>query len=266
MAKSTYISANLTEEQIKLLQYLDAYEISYFSIPQLQQQYGNVKVTINELVENLYQKDFLTRVERGIYAKSTFNNVAALALFIAKKGSVAYWSALHHHGLTERFPNTQFIKTPCRKRNTTILGTTVKYVSVQPKKCIGEITQGYGDNKITLTNIETTLIDCFDQPRYAGDFENLIKAFAKASLSAQKLISYTKAYNNMALTKRLGYLASLFHPIKLKTFTNYAQTQTNKKYNLLDAGGIEKGAFNSQWKLRLNVTEEAILKMEEDSY
>jgi len=111
-----------------------------------------------------------------------------------------------------------------------------------------------------------TLVDCFDQPRYAGDFENLIKAFARATLRAEKLITYTKAYNNIALIKRFGYLASLFHPTKLNSFIVYAQKQVNAKYSLIDAGGFEEGEFNAVWKLRLNVPEKAIIKMAEDNY
>ncbi len=114
--------------------------------------------------------------------------------------------------------------------------------------------------------MEATLIDCFDQPRYAGNFEDLIKAFAQAKLNSAKLIAYAKVYNNKAVTKRLGYLAGLFHPQKLKAFIKYAQTQVNKKYNLLDAGGLEKGAFNSNWKLRLNVSEQDILDMVQSHY
>lgn len=264
MAKSTYISANLTEEQMKFLQFLDDYEMQYFSLAQLQQQYKNAN--INELAENLCQKNFLNRIERGVYAKHTFNNIETLALFISKNSCIAYWSALHYHGLTERFANTIFVKTTNRKRATTILGTDVKYITVNPKKYTGITTQGFGDNKIEMTDIEMTIVDCFDQPRYAGDFENLIKAVANATLSPTKLITYSKAYSNIALTKRLGYLASLFHPIKLKAFIAYAQQQVNKRYNVLDASGLEEGEFNAVWKLRLNVPEQAIINMAQDRY
>lgn len=266
MAKSTYISSHLTQGQIALLQFLDDYEIQYFSLAQLQRQYKSNIANINELAENLCQKVFLNRIERGVYAKHTFNNIEALALFISKNSTIAYWSALHYYGLTERFANTLFVKTTYRKRATTILGTSIKFVTVSNKKSIGTITQGFGSDQIEITNIEMTLVDCFDQPRYAGDFENLIKAFAKATLRAEKLITYAKAFNNIALTKRLGYLASLFQPTKLNSFIIYAQKQVNAKYSLIDAGGFEEGEFNAVWKLRLNVPEEAIIKMAEDNY
>jgi predicted transcriptional regulator of viral defense system len=245
---------------------LDDYEILYFKIRGLAQQLPNSLSNTNELVENLYQKGLINRIERGVYAKSNYTNINVLATFISQNSAIGYWSALHYHGLTERFPNTLFVKTTQRKRNTTILGTQVKYVTVKSKKNRGVFQEGYGDNSFAITDVEMTLIDCFDQPRYAGDFADLIKAFANAKLTNNRLIDYTKAYHNITMVKRLGYLATLFQPEKLRTFIEYAQSKVNKRYSLMDAGGFDEGEFNSQWKLRLNVSEDDLLKIAESRY
>ncbi|MCX2681052.1 hypothetical protein OOZ15_13955 [Galbibacter sp. EGI 63066] len=267
MAKSTYISESLNENQIGLLKYLEDYEILYFNLKDLASQLPEkLANNVNELVENLYQKELLVRIERGVYAKPNYNNVNVLATFISQNSSIAYWSALYYHGLTERFPNTIFVKTTQRKRETQILGSTIKFVSVKSTKNIGAIQEGYGDDSFSITDMEMTLVDCFDQPRYAGGFADLIKAFATSKLTNNKLIEYTKSYNNIALIKRMGYLATLFHKEKLQSFINYAKTQVNKRYNLIDAGGIEKGEFVSEWKLRLNTSKENLLQMAQNEY
>ncbi len=266
MADSVYISTHLTKKQLQFLQLLEDYEILYFKMQNIEKRINQSFANLNEVLENLVDKKVLTRIERGVYAKYTYSNIQVLALFISKNGAIAYWSALHYHGLTERFPNTLFVKIVNRKRATNILGTAIKYISVKKSKCIGTITKGYGDNKLQITDIEMTLIDCFDQPHYAGDFDNLIKAFAQSNLSSKKMMTYTKAYSNIALIKRLGYLASLFHQNKLHSFIAYAQKQVNKKYSLLDSGGLEEGKFNARWMLRLNVSEEAIITMAKEAY
>jgi len=265
MAKSTYISENLNESQIDLLKYLEDYEILYFNLKKLDLPI-NLTANVNELVENLYQKGLLNRIERGVYAKPNYNNVNVLATYINSNSTIAYWSALHHHGLTERFPNTVFVKATHRKRDTQILGSTVKFVTVKENKNIGVIQEGYGDDSFTITDIEMTLVDCFDQPRYAGDLTDVIKAFANAKLTNNKLIEYAKAYDNIALTKRVGYLATLFHKDKLQSFINYAKSQVNKRYSLIDAGGLQQGEFISEWKLRLNISKENLLQMAETEY
>ena len=266
MAKGTYISENLNEDQVTLLKYLEDYEILYFKVSDLAAQLPKSLSNTNELVENLYQKGLLNRIERGVYAKPNYTNVNVLATFISSNSAIAYWSALYHHGLTERFPNTVFVKTAQRKRDTQLLGSTIKFVTVKENKNIGVIQEGYGDDSFTITDIEMTLVDCFDQPRYAGDFPDVIKAFANARVTNNRLIAYTKAYNNRALTKRMGYLAALFHGDKLQPFINYAKTQVNKKYSLIDAGGLQEGEFISNWKLRLNISKESLLQMAQHEY
>lgn len=266
MAKSTYISESLNEDQIALLKYLEDHEILYFNLKELASQLPHSLSNTNELVENLFQKGLLNRIERGVYTKPNYSNINVLATFISQNSAIAYWSALHYHGLTERFPNTIFVKTTQRKRDTQILGTTVKFVSVKDSKNIGIMEEGYGDHSFTLTDVEMTLVDCFDQPRYAGDFADLIKAFATANLINNKLIEYTKAYNNIAVTKRIGFLAQVFHGNKLNSFINYARTKVNKRYSLMDAGGLQEGEFVSDWKLRLNVSKENLIRMTQTEY
>jgi predicted transcriptional regulator of viral defense system len=267
MAKSTYISENLTTDQLGLLKYLDDHEVLYFRLTELLRALPSALAqNANELVENLNQKGLLERMERGVYARPNFTNVNALATFISKNSCIAYWSALHHHGLTERFPNTVFVKTTQRKRDTSILGTPIKFVTVKESKLLGTLKEGYGDDSFLVTDVEMTLVDCFDQPRYAGGFQELVAAFANAQLDGTKLIDYCTAFQNIALTKRLGYLASLFHAEELGGFIAFAKAKVNKKYNLIDAGGTEAGAFINEWKLRLNVPEDELLRMAETDY
>lgn len=267
MAKSTKITENLTEAQLVLFKYLEDHEILYFKLEDLALRLPQgLSKNINELVENLYQKDLLYRIERGVYARTNYTNINVLATFISPDGGIAYWSALHHHSLTERFPNTTFVKTTRRKRETRILSSSIRFVTVKRHKNIGMIREGYGDDSFPITDVEMTLVDCFDQARYAGDFADLIKAFANAKLTNAKLMEYTRTYDNTALTKRLGYLATLFHQEKLQNFINYAQARINEKYSLMDAGGPQQGEFIREWKLRLNISRENLLHMAQTEY
>lgn len=266
MAKSTYISSTLSVEQIEFLRLLDANEILYFSIEDIENRIGRRLEKLNELVENLYQKKLLNRIERGKYTRPQFNDSYVLGSFISSGGVVAYWSALHLHGLTDRFPNKLFIKTVARKRNSSLFGTAVQFVSVQSRKNIGIIHNGYGDNAYPLTNVEATLVDCFDQPRYAGDWPDLIRAFYRAKLNANQLIEYATIYNNASVTRRMGYLAALFEKKDLKSFIQFAQKNTGKKYVLFDTAAPETGVFNKHWMIRMNMEESAILDCIQEAY
>ncbi|TKS55664.1 type IV toxin-antitoxin system AbiEi family antitoxin domain-containing protein [Mesohalobacter halotolerans] len=266
MADSVYISKNLDEQQLQFMKLLEAYEVLYFNMQNIEQQIGKSFNNLNEILENLVDKELLIRLERSKYAVNNYSNTNVLATFISKNSSIAYWSALHYHNLTERFPNILFVKTTQRKRDTQILGTTVKFITVKNYKNIGIQHIGYGADSFKITDVEMTLIDCFDQPRYAGDFEDLIKAFVSAKLTNSKLVAYAKAYNNIAVTKRLGFLAEHFRAEQLKSFIKFAKSKVNKKYSLIDAGGLEQGEFVSQWKLRLNVSYDNLKAMAQNTY
>ena len=266
MADSVYISKNLDENQLRFMKLLEVHEILYFDMHHIEKQINDKFQNLNEILENLVDKELLVRVERGKYTLSNYNNINTLATFISQNSCIGYWSALHHHGLTERFPNKIFVKTIKRKRDTEVLGTAVKFITVNESKQIGMIKEGYGDDAFSITDLEMTMVDCFDQPRYAGDYSDLIKAFAQAELRNKRLIEYTRVYHNIALTKRLGYLSELFHSKTLKTFIEYANKQVNNRYNLIDSGGNEEGAFVSKWKIRLNVSEKDLLSMAQNEY
>lgn len=266
MADSVYKSKNLTGEQLHFLKRIEEEEILYFQLTEIEKELDESYTNLNEILENLVEKGILIRLERGKYCKANFGDLNVLASFISNGGTIAYWSALHFHNLTDRFPNTTFVKTNYRKRNTTILGSTIQFVYTKREKRIGAIQMGYGQNSYAITNMEATLVDCFDQPRYAGDWADLLRAFYLADVSSEKMIEYTKAYQNQSLIKRMGYLAELFNKKKLMDFVDYAKTQTGKRYILLEPGGLDKGIFVKRWKIRLNIDEKAIRQIIESGY
>lgn len=266
MADSVYISQHLTGEQLRFMQLMDEHELLFFSMDNVEKLLGVQFNNLNEVLENLVNKKILARIEKGKFRRATFSDINVLASFISSEGAVSYWSALHFHGLTERFPNKVFIKTTRRKRNTQILETPIQFITVKENKMQGMVKQGYGDNSYLLTDMECTIIDCFDQTRYAGDWPDLLKAFSQAKLNADKLIAYAKKYNSNALTKRLGFLAELLQKKELKKFISFAKKNVGKKYTLFEPGGNETGAFRSDWMLRLNNSEDEILNMIENAY
>jgi predicted transcriptional regulator of viral defense system len=266
MAKSTYISKALTQEHIDFLRKLNDHEILYFSLNDIQDTLGELYPNLNEIVENLNNKKILKRIERSKYALSNYNDPYVLSNFIAPGSIVAYWSALHLHGLTERFPNKIFVKIPNRKRAADIFGTKIQFVSVANYKMTGRVVKGYGDQRFTLSDVESTIVDCFDQPRYAGDWPDLLRAFNIASMRSNKLISYSQSYANAAIIKRMGYLAELCHKKELKSFIDFALKYPLNKYSLFEPGGNDQGKHNLRWRIRQNMSEENILSCLNEDY
>jgi predicted transcriptional regulator of viral defense system len=266
MALSTYISENLTIDQLKLLKELNELEIEWFRLENLQERLINHYSNLAELVENLTNKGILKRAERGVYLSTNFNDANVIGTLLVKHGAIAYWSALYLHGLTSRFPNIVYVQTTQRKITKTIFGTTYNFITVPSRKFIGIASNGYGNLSYPISDIEKTIVDCFDLPQYSGGFDNMVQAFGQAKLNGQKLINYCKAIDNIAVTKRIGFLSELLQKKGLKEFISWARGQVNERFNPIDAGGPEMGEFENTWRLRLNVAREDILNLTNEMY
>ena len=116
-----YLSVNLSEEQQLFIKLLGEYEIDIFSIDTIESQIQKQFKNLNEVIENLVDKDFISRIERGKYCQANFRDELVIGTFITKESAVAYWTALNRHGLTEQFSNTIFIQTTHLKKDKTIL-------------------------------------------------------------------------------------------------------------------------------------------------
>ena len=259
MASSAYISENLTQNQLALLHILDDKELDIFSLDELSKTLKGKVENINEMVENLVHKKLLARIERGKFCRTNFKDELVIGCHLVADGCVSYWSALNKHGLTEQFPNTVFIQTTKQKAEKTVFGVKYQFVRVVASKHTGIKTQGFGNHRYKITEVEKTIVDCFDLPEYSGGYAELIRAFNEAKLNAEKLIEYCEAIHNIATTKRIGFLAELLNKKGLKPFIRFAKEKVNKKYNLFDTQGTDKGEFVNEWRLRLNISREEIL-------
>ena len=266
MADSVYISSNLNSAQLDFMKLLDEYEIDIFLLEEIETQLNQRFDNINEILENLVHKGLLSRIERGKFCKATFRDEQVIGTFVVKNGVIAYWSALNFHGLTEQFSNTVFIQTTHKKSDKSIFGVTYKFVRISESKRCGIIKEGYGNHSFCMTDVEKTLVDCFDLPKYSGGYAELIHAFAVSPLSGEKMINYCSAINNIAATKRMGFLAELFEKRGLKSFIRFAKSQIKDAYNPLDPQGSDFGAFNAEWRLRLNISKRELFDIADKNY
>lgn len=152
-----------------------------------------------------------------------------------------------------------FIQTSKPKRNKIVFGTSYKFVKIAPSKITGLLSQGQGNQKYWIIDIEKTIVDCFDLPKHSGGYAELISAFNQAKLNSVKMITSCTAINNIAAIKRMGFLAELLDKKGLINFIRYAKQQINKKYNVFDPARTDNGEFVNEWRLRLNISRDEIL-------
>jgi predicted transcriptional regulator of viral defense system len=146
------------------------------------------------------------------------------------------------------------------------MGTPYKFVRIAVRKRTGICYNGYGNHRYPVTDVEKTIVDCFDLPQYSGGYAELVRAFAQTTLNTEKLTNYCEAINNIATIKRLGFLAELFEKHEMEDFVRFARTKVNRTCNLFDPFGPERGEIVSDWNLKLNITKENIRAIAQNHY
>lgn len=260
------IKKNITPEQNLFLKSLDDKEIEIFTFSDIETRLDNYNKNLSNILTNLVHHNLLVQFEKGKYCRPNFNNQFVIANYLCQGSAIAYWSALNHHGLTEQIPNTVFSQTDKLKPPKKIFNVNYKFVKVHPRKMVGITTRGRGSHEFRITDIEKTIIDCFDLSRYAGGFSELVRAFYHAGLNKKKLLDYAVDVNNLSVFKRISYLSELFGMKGFKTFQKETQSRLKDKYTCLSPGGRKTGKHLSKWKLCLNVDEETLLSMVKKEY
>ncbi len=248
----------MRDKQLKLLDVLDEHGYDIFSTDMLKGKLHEKEIA--QALRSLTNSGLLIRLERGKYRRKNFLDDFVIANFLAQDGGIAYWSALNYYGLTEQFPNIIFVQTALQK-NYTARNPKIRFVKVNKRKLAGYTEQGLGNHKYKITDIEKTIVDCFDLPQHAGWFHEIIKAFNNANLSAVKLIRYCKLIDNLSAVKRLAYLTELLKKPKMKKFLDYAKSALENEYSFFETGGEKTGIYIKEWKLILNIPENEILEI-----
>jgi predicted transcriptional regulator of viral defense system len=228
-----------------------------FSFQELYQKTRIKKDILNVIISRLESRGFIERIEKGKYliiplgsekGKYTLHEFVIGSLLV-EPYAIAYWSALHHYGLTEQIPKTVFIQTPARKKKNVmeIFGVSYRIVRIKSEKFFGLRKDWIEEMPISITDREKTIIDCLDKPHYSGGVIEVAKALKHENLDRGKLSEYALKIGNSAVIRRLGYLCeSMNIPIDLPP-------PVSKKYLLLDPSMPAHGPNNSHWRLVVNL-------------
>lgn len=266
MPRGTYLTENLTQSQLDGMLLLEAYEMELFTLEEAKKLLPYRPEEVSEILENLAHKKVLSRIERGKYCRAHFRDEKAIGCFLVQDGAISHWSALNLHGLTEQFSNTMFVQTTRIKKDKTVFGVHYKFVTIPASKRDGITHEGYGSYRYAITDLEKTIVDCFDLPHYSGGYAELIRAFAQAKLSSEKMIRYCTAIRNIAATKRMGFLAELLEKPGMKAFVRFARQQVKDSYNPLDPNGPDIGEYAREWRLRLNISKDELKDIANNPY
>jgi predicted transcriptional regulator of viral defense system len=230
-----------------------------------------------ESLHHLRRNDWIVPLRRGLYALSSpVPGVAAVhefevAMALVQPAAISQWSALNHHGLTEQIPRQVFVLTTTevsvpRKRTSEsaegrggypVNGTVYQFVQVRPERYFGVERVWMGDARVSITDLERTLLDGLAMPQYCGGFGEVIHAFGEAMdrLDVERIAEYAQRLG-LAVAKRAGWV--LERQGCAASHLDELAALPIKGHRKLDPTGPRKGAYNNRWMLQENLTGMAV--------
>lgn len=231
-------------------------------------RFWSSRKTANDALSRLVREGWLERIERGLYLivpleagveRKWTEDPRVIASQLAPDGAAAYWTALHHWGMTEQVPRTVFVQTQKRKHRArvTVLGIQYEFIFITGRKFFGLAQQWSAGAKFRITDREKTLVDALDRPDLCGGLSVVSGALAGAEdMNWGRLDEYLKQFRSGAVYKRLGYLVETLRiavPDTSNRLTEWRR-ETSKGIALLDPRGPKKGAVDPRWRVQINVS------------
>ena len=227
---------------------------------------------LGEALYHLRRNDWIVPLRRGLYAlSSTVPGVSdthefEVAMALVSPAAISHWSALHYHGLTEQVPREVFVLTTTessvprirrteakRPRGGYPVGdTTYRFVQVRPERFFGTQKVWVGDARVSVTDVERTLLDGLSMPQYCGDFAEVLHAFEVGMdrLDIERIARYASRLG-AATVKRLGWVLE-YYGNDSPGIDRLAALPV-KGYRMLDPTGPRRGPCNSRWMVQENL-------------
>ena len=260
-------------ELVRLLAYQGDRIFSTARARELAPRVGLKDAYLTEALYHLRQNGWIVSLRRGLYALAPTvpGNTPAhefeIAMALVEPATISHWSALHYHGLTEQAPRMTFVMTttetsvPRRRGDKGGKGAgfyfvgdmaAYRFVQVKPERFFGTEKVWIGDARVSITDLERTLLDGLTMPQYCGDFSEVVHAFQVGikQLDMDRIIQYAFRLGTTT-AKRLGWVLEGQGVDSPKTAVLAALPV--KGYRKLDPSGPRKGPCNKRWMVQENL-------------
>ena len=169
------------------------------------------------IASDMVKKNAAERVKPGLFIRIPESVILDKqkytedAILIGAKAStksfLSHYTALTIHGLAERYTTQIYITTTKHQRNIKYHGNTIRYLQIIPEKFFGYENIKYSNTNIQVSNLERTIIDVIDKPKYAGGYNATINCLKNIdNIQYEKLLSYLKRINSRTIIRKTGYL------------------------------------------------------------
>lgn len=186
-------------------------KLKIFTTQELTQALDGKVKSVASLLTRYKQKGWIIQIRRNTFCMIDFaSGLPACDKFeigshLSETACIGYHSALEFHGLAHQPFNEVFVKSTSRFNSFSFDSINYTYCR-QTTENSGMISP-LGNPYIKVTDLESTLIDCFDRIDRAGGVEELLHCMEGISLlNEEKIKYYLSIYNKSFLYQKTGFL------------------------------------------------------------
>ena len=149
-------------------------------------------------------------VEPGQDYKKAAADMAKVAAHIAPGAIICYASALSLLGKSHSIHNIMYVSSKKRFRELRYQGILYRHVIIPHRTFMIE-ELSYRGTILKVTSLERTLIDCLNNLKYAGGFEQLYRSFEGVPyLNSKKIEECLRRFSSPLLNSRAGLFIEFF--------------------------------------------------------
>jgi len=268
-----YPSRTLGERESRLLSSLSAAGYTVFTIEDARAVLDDSDANVRKILHRLNRKRWVKRLERGKYLilplaagpeAQWAEHEYLIAASLAEPYYLAYATALHYYGYSERPLNPVVVATTRRKRPITIEDLTYRFVTLKPHKFFGYEPISLLSSTVQMAEREKAIADGFDRPKLVGSVLEAAKGlwFGNQELDWEKLVTYTLRLQNRVAARRLGFWLELL-ALGDERLLSRLEGGKGHSYAPLEPSGATGGPRNARWRLVVNVPERQLLEWRE---
>lgn len=190
-----------------------AYRLRIFTLSELMEALKGSNVSqISKLLQRWQRHGMTVQIRRNLYCMVDLStgqpvcNKYEIASHLSESSYVSYHSALEFHGLAHQPFNEVFVSSHSRFNSFQYDDVDYKYCRQTSVNAIG-VTVPKGNPYVRVSDLERTLLDCFDRIDRAGGIEELLHCMeGLVMLDEEKLKTYLLAFDKAFLYQKAGYL------------------------------------------------------------
>lgn len=244
-----------------------------FTLSDIEEITGLKDNAARDLAHKLVKRAIVSRIKPGKFiiipqelgkSSNYIGNWYIVAREIVKSPNyyISFRSAMNIHNMTTHPLTKVYIVTPRQeyKKIRSVESVTFEFIYMK-KKLIWGIENNWvtKSEKIRISNMERTVIDCLYHPKYSGGVLEVAKGIwmQQNNMDFNKLTKYALKFDKIVVIKRLGYLLETMSLVK-DNLLDKLKDKINEKYYILDPLLDTDSTYKNTWRIIANIGPEEI--------